>query len=495
MDTQRNDDMEVPDLRTWRFGRRRRSPVENELDLSSITLARLPLWVTWLVGASCVFVPMLFATAMFLTWDGLGRDSSEFWLFCVAPPLAVTAIMCVWIARRGDLSGVVRAAVLVPIVHVVFTALCWFLWDSYSDRIEGALDRLPLVNALPAPKIALGLGALVIVGALVPRGRRHRGKVPVWLRASVSFALAHVLLLGLWLPIAAVGWQDLFTTHIMPRGVLELIPPRAVEFAQIALIPPTVGALVFAVVSTAWPESLRTLADKGGLLLALGLFIALGCRLLAEYTGFVAYANMVHVLLADAIFCLLCVVALGLAHARVLFFAARDAGKAAPWVQRGVIEAERDATGTSPDAVGVLRHLGWLHGLRGRVRRFWLRTANGRLDVPADTRLIAPMPLASTFSQVDGARLGDDFDRRDSPLLHTGDEVVVSGYVEPAGDGVYRRHALPVPGPHGLVITCARAPKETVWRDIQLIMWRPCVLYLLVVSAAALPGMVVLALL
>ena len=57
---------------------------------------------------------------------------------------------------------------------------------------------------------------------------------------------------------------------------------------------------------------------------------------------------------------------------------------------------------------------------------------------------------------------------------------------------MFRRHALPVPGQHGLVVTRARRPEETIWRDIQLIMWRPCVLYLMVVAAAAIPGIAVL---
>ena len=491
--------MEVPDLRTWRFGRRRtadREPAPSQqLQMPPYWATGLALWVRTLVGISCLLVPGLFATAMFLTWDGLGRESSDFFVFCVAPPGAVAAFMCLWLSRPNAISGWVRAAVLTPLLQLALIALAWLLWDRYAGRIEDALDRLPLVSALPAPQVALALGAVVLLGALLPRARRHRGKVPTWLRAAVSFALAHVLLLGLWLPVAALCWNELFITHIMRAGSIQSVAPRAVEFAELALLPPTIAAFLFALVSTRWPAWSRKLARRSTLFLAIGLVVALLCRLMSDYTGFLAYANLVHVLLADAVFCLLCVVALGLSHARVLYAATGDTSRPAPWVQRGVIEGERDPSGQVSPIVGALRYHGWLHGMRGRVRRFWLRTDQGLLEVPASARLVAPMPVVSVFAGVGLADVDGVPGGRDCPLLHVGDEVVVSGYVEPTGDGVYRRHALPVPGPDGLLVTRARKPGESVWRDVQLIMWRPCALYLLVVCTAALPGILALALL
>ena len=481
-------EMEVPDLRTWPFkGRRRRAP-GSSASTAARTASSLDSGVTWLILVSCALVPVLFIAAMFLTWDGMAEARPERWWFCM-PPLAVSLLMGGVLARTTPVSGWVRAAVLVPILHVMFMAMAWLLWRGYAGEIDYVAERLPLLERVPAPQVALALGGLLVLLAGLPMGRlslsrRTRGRVPTWLRAVVAFALAQVLLLGLWLPVAAMCWQQLFETRFTASGLVGIEVAQAGSFIHIALIPPAVGAALFALASIVWPHRLARMAGDARWALAVGLAVALICRLAADFEGFVAYANLVHVLLAEAVFCLLAVMALGLAHARIHYAARHDARSAAPWVQRGTVVSDTDRA----DVVATLHHIGWLHGLRGHAHRFWLRTDHCVLEVPAGTRVVAPVPLAS----IDLDRMVQD---ERCPLVRAGDELVVSGYVEPQGDGVFRRHAAPVPGPDGLLVSRARGPGESVWRDVQLLMWRPCVLYLLCVSVAALPAVAALLLL
>jgi hypothetical protein len=94
--------------------------------------------------------------------------------------------------------------------------------------------------------------------------------------------------------------------------------------------------------------------------------------------------------------------------------------------------------------------------------------------------VVAPLPAWTVSARAGASR----------PLLEGGTPVRVSGYVMAPGDGPFRTGGAPVAGPRGLVITVERRAHETIGRDIVLAVFRPCLLFLLLAAAAALPGLV-----
>ena len=435
-------------------------------------------WAAGLLVVAGVLTPLLVGAALYLCWRGLaetGRAPDQWWFYQV-PALAVAVSMVLSLLPKGSTSRWIRLATLLPFLHLGLFPLVGWLWHLYLARLGGPPSRLPLIEQLPAPAIALALGLLVLVCSLVVATRRPHTGTPRWLHSITVFALLHLLLLGLWLPMASAGWGQLLEHQWIGRNLL--VPASNVAtFTWVALAPPTAVALLLTLVLALWP---KRFARRAAELTAVGVMlftIALLLRSGATFEAFIGYANFVHVLLSQALFCLFCIASLALSHWRSVRVVRNDADRPAPWVQRGVVES----TGISP--VGWVEYLGWLGGLRMQLRAFALRTESGELEVPAHSALIAPMP-AWTASANAGERVS---------LLSASDEVTVSGFVAPAGDsGPYRQARRPVPGTDGMVVTTARGERETVLRDVMLIVWRPCVFYLLVATAAAIPGVVAL---
>lgn len=50
---------------------------------------------------------------------------------------------------------------------------------------------------------------------------------------------------------------------------------------------------------------------------------------------------------------------------------------------------------------------------------------------------------------------------------------------------------MAIPGNDGVLIWRPRTPEQTLLRDLLLVVWRPCALYLLVTTAIAIPGLIV----
>lgn len=376
---------------------------------------------------------------------------------------AVALLATVWLSRYDDVSLWARAAVGLVCVDIALAAGAWFL----SHRLQPSKDGLlPLWSALPAPAIAFGAGLLLFVLATIHVRVRRLVYAPGWLRGTVVFALAYLLLLGLWLPVVVPEhpheWFDAIDlAHVRPFATS---------------IPPALAALAVAMVTVTRRAWLRKLVPVGGVLVGLLLVGAMTARTDTTRNALLIYANYIHVLFAAAWFALSSLAALAWTHGRVLRANRVDTQRPAPWVQRGVVECEGEA-----EVVGAWHVDGWLAGLRTSLRGFTLRSARGDLLlVPPGSRLVAAVPTSTVGAAHDEPQAA----------LRAGDEVVVSGFVASEGEGPYRTAGLAVPGADGLVVTAPRGRDEPAGRDVVLLLYRPCVLFLVAVALAALPGVV-----
>jgi hypothetical protein len=439
-------------------------------------------WAATVISLIVAAVPVLVGAAMYVVWFALGEAgrAPDYTMFCLLPPAVSLVATWAWLWRTTTVSRWIRAAVFIAIAHAAIIALAWWLWRSYSAELLGGFDRSPFAVATPAPIVALCAGLAAIIGALLPRRRRGRGRVPTWLSWLVVFALLHLLLLGLWLPVSAAGWSSLLPPAKSLRFGLHVPTDGAYHttlYTLITLIPPTVVAAALTVFARLRPRPFAKYAFVG---FAALLLVATLARLSTDYNGYVAYATMVHILIAEAALALLCIVALGVAKWRALRTAHRDTGRQPPWMQHGTVEASSDTA----DDVGWVTYDSWLGGLRPTAAGFHLRTDRGMINVPAGAQLIVPAPSWTTSA---------DAGQRET-VLRVGDEVTVTGYMAAKGEGTYRSGGLPVPGTSGLVVTMPRADHETLWRDVLLVVWRPCVFYALVATVIAIPGVIAIAL-
>ena len=427
---------------------------------------RVDRWVPVVVTVGVAVTVALVAVLADLAWDQaarLERPSLRTEIGAVLGAVAAVALLATtWTWRYRDVSPWARGAVVLVCVHVAVAGGAWFL----SSRLRPSASELPLLSSLPAPTIAFGAGIAVFLAAAVHRRRRRLTSVPGWLRGTVVFSLAFLLLLGIWLPLVVQA----FATD-------QTYGPLLVSLdIHTALVPPAILAVVTAVITVMRRDWLRVLATPCAVILGVFVVSAMSVRHDATPSALGIYANFIHVLFAAAWFALCALAALAWTHVRVLRANRDDTARSAPWVQRGIVETP----GGTHD-VGAWHVDGWLAGMRTSLDGFTLRTSRGdALLVPGGSRLVAPVP-ASTTGAAHGERLS---------VARAGDHVIVSGFVTPAGDGPYRAGAFPVPGSDGLVVTAARRPHESIGRDVVLVLYRPCVLFLIIVALAALPGIV-----
>jgi hypothetical protein len=402
-------------------------------------------WVPVIVFVAAVVTVALVAQLANVAWRQaalLGRPAAGTEIGAVLGAVGAVALLAgVWMARYHDVSPWARAAVALVGVHIAIAAGAWWL----SSRLLTPEHDVPLLRVLPAPAIALGGGVLLFVVAAVHRRARRLTAAPGWLRGAVVFALSYLLALGIWVPIVVPEssrefWSDGVITDF--RFAVTLVPPAAV-------------ALATALVTIVRPSLLRTVGFPAVAVAALFLIGAMGRRDDATMSALAAYANYVPVLFAAAWFAMSALAALAWTHARVLRAHRADAARPAPWVQSGVVESPPEENQVGTWHVDVLR-------------------------VPDGARLVAPVPSAMV-----GADAGEHL-----PALRAGEQVTVSGFVAAGGDGPYRSAALPVPGSDGLVVSARRRADDSIGRDVILVLYRPCVLFLIFVALAALPGIV-----
>jgi len=239
----------------------------------------------------------------------------------------------------------------------------------------------------------------------------------------------------------------------------------------VAVLPP---ALVAVIVSLVRPVTLTR--NLVGLSVALVTAVLAGVAVRGDATPGTQqiYAEFLPLVMAAAMVCLGLLVTLAICQWRQLAFHRRDARAPAPWVQRGtVVSCEQQSW------VGLISFEGWLAGFQSHLRAFRVRTETGQLvDVPQGSLLSMPLTAASVTASPRSA----------VAQLSVGDPVAVAGYEDAGGDGIYRSSPVPVPSSEG-VIVYARGEYK-VLEGLALLLWRPCLLYLVATTAIAIPGLV-----
>jgi hypothetical protein len=112
------------------------------------------------------------------------------------------------------------------------------------------------------------------------------------------------------------------------------------------------------------------------------------------------------------------------------------------------------------------------------LREHELETATGAAIVQ-HARLACAMPLLSTVLRTGEAVV----------VVRTGDQVHVAGLERPPADHPFRGTNALVPGPDGVEVSPASESIDR-WTHAMLVAWRPCVAYLLIVVAVAVPVLI-----
>lgn len=409
------------------------------------------------VGASgCTVAAALLgargALAYLAGWDA---PDNTWWLRDGLAAVLAMLLAAAW-APRSTLPRTVRVAVLLPMIHLVaFAGGLWF-WKSISASSPAAIRQAPLLEMLPLPTvIAVAAAATLVAGrAIAWRSRRET------LHACVTLSLLHLLLLGLWLPLIVKlssrphFWDpNALASPVLITGIL---------------LPPFAGAVAFTAFAVRRPQAIARSRSSLAATAIVAVVIAGATRAGLDLSGALAYANFVHVLAALAI------VACGALSALALSLAVRARH------DRAALEAS-SLSGTivgRQEPVAFLRIDDWLRGPRIASQSFEVATASGTLAIPASATIVCEPPpstigLASTFSTI---------------VLRRGDRVRVAGFVAPPKDDPFRSAAGLIPGTSGIFVGAADAPSPRL-SGVALAMWRPCVAYLLISLAVALPAL------
>ncbi|HEU0032088.1 MAG TPA: hypothetical protein VFQ53_15750 [Kofleriaceae bacterium] len=420
-------------------------------------------WVRWTVLVGCVITVAIALGGAHAIWM-LDRESitvDRFW-FTNALGIGLAVALVAVATPRGPASRFVRLAVALPIAHAIVLVIAWRAWVHYTPQLPEVHDAAPFARALPIPLVVGALAASYLVIARVV-GRRRRGE---WIHALAILALVHLLLAGLWLPIAArIWWQEWMWT----RAQLVLVDPPLLAFV---LLPPLMLAIAFTVLVIQRPEVVRRAIP---LLATLAIVLAIGSlftRLGAPEGPALVYGNFTHVVLATGLVAALSVLALGVVIATRMRRARRALARSTT-NRSGVILRDPD---DETDAIAcVVTH--WLRGPRVLMRSFVVETTEGPLHVPS-AELVLPVPCATTVLGAGEAVV----------VLRHGDRVTVGGFVEPPSGHPFRETATPLPGSDGLLVTTETLDRYG-FANLAHAIWRPCIAYLIIVTAVALPAL------
>ncbi len=436
-------------------------------DLSRPRAGDVPIWVRWLIlGATVMTIVIALAVPkLFLEAEALLAPA---WVKIGLGGLVVIAILGVALAS-SPVSILARIGVVLPLTHLALMVAVGVAWVALGSRLEIAHSLVPLVDAVPIVAIQLGVGAAIIGSAWVIARRRRREVVQV----AVTIALVQLLVLGAWLPLASATAVDAFGfTHdwIKPAALFGSFH-QPVQLAAFALVPPLVIAIAYGAISTRRARWLPTLRSPLAIALATLLLIGAAVRTSASATSLAIYLNFVPWLLAVAF---VAVMMIALLCTSFLLAAARH---------RRAIERDRrqfigTIAGSATDIVACVAVRSWLRGPELVVDGIEVETAEGALPVPPGAILAAPLPLASTALKV-GEGLA---------ILHGGTAVGLGGFALPADGSPFRRSLAPT-ATGEVIVGPAQQRDDGALAQVALAAWRPCVAYLLIFLAAALPAL------
>jgi hypothetical protein len=366
-----------------------------------------------------------------------------------------TVIVIAWLPE-WRLPRALRVAVMLPIVHAGAALAGVTMWLSLQLRVSTVADDLPVLHVLPITAVVTCAIVLTVGAGRVIAGQRRAERM----QASTIFALVQLLLVGAWMPIA-IAFASRNHGGLVSDSSLEWVAsPRLIA---LVVLPPMLGAFSFTALAIRRFELLhahRAACATGAVVLVITATVArIQPTPLARY----AYVNFTHVLL-------------------VLLLVAAGTIAALAWSLRRSTRASRDAVPgvivEADEPVARVQIAGWLRGPRAIADAFRVLTRDGKLAVPPGAEIRAGLPAISMRLHA-----GQAID-----VLRPGDAVRVSGFVAPPADDPFRRSAVPIPGEAGIVVT--RNPADAgSFGAIALAVWRPCVAYVLVVVAIALPAL------
>jgi hypothetical protein len=402
--------------------------------------------VRWLIASAWL---LTFAIAIVggrvmwkYTWGYHGQSGYRSVLAIV---VALGLALALMMPMRG--SRWIRAAVALPFVQAIALLCAWGLWNTIDP------SALPLaLTARPAFVVV----SFVLAYAIVARVVARRGER---LHAGVMLALANLLAVGLWIPIASRFWCE---GH-PGRTFLDYV---AVDdhLAALALVlfgPPFAAACTF----TAFHFLRRrvpSVHSAVAVVFVAALASSKGRLPIHDY----AVGQLVHVVLAIA---LVAVGAIGALAAATAYDAARGRRRLA----RGLVGTVR----CSEPFAAALTIGSWLRGPQQVLVPFAIDTEHGELPVPGGARWLGPVPEATT-------RLG----RGDAAVvLRDGDGVLVSGFVEAAQRDPFRTARVWLPTGEVRIGRIADAMSPT---QIGYALWRPCVAFLAIAIGVGVPALV-----
>jgi hypothetical protein len=434
----------------------------SELSLMRQPAGKLAPWVVLVITVACAVTFIGVTLGAALLWDQLPS-----WADLGAFRHGLTFFISFWLLATAlpqwQLARSLRVAVLLPVAHACVIACAWPVWRMVSPLALDQDSMTPFATAFPLGLAAAG-GTLVLAAAAWLLARRRSGD---WVHGFAMLALAELLLLGLWIPIACTSWPG--GSADMWSRVEPLITNPGARLA-FTLVPPSVLALAFTALALRRPAALQ--ASRGGLDVGLVMLfiVAIFVRATASGRVLLLYSNFLPLLLAAALVAMVSLVALGgvtwwRTAATHRAFTSRE--------RRGATVVE---DGDEP-VIG-LEITSWLRGPRVVQRPFAVRTSIGTLPVRG-AHLVAAIPPATTQ-----LRTGESIE-----VLGPGQDVQIAGHGDAGGDP-FRTSAVPLAD--AMYVAPASFANDG-FASAALVMWRPCVAYLLIVSAIALPALAALA--
>jgi hypothetical protein len=434
----------------------------SELSLTRQAPGKLAGWVRLAISIACAVSFLAATIGTDYLWSTLPG-----WVDIRLFRHALTFFISFWLLASflppSSLSRSLRVAVLLPVAHAIMIVCAWPVWVKVSAHaLEPSwvfeVARAPLATITIITALAFAAGAAVIA-------RRRSGE---WVHVFAMLALCELLLLGLWLPIACCVWSESELPRFSDAVSSPSILASTAGLVELVVVPPTLVASAFTLVHARWPARLASWRVHVKTWLIVLFAVAVLFRMTASDTQMVLYSNMLPLVLVSLLVAVVAVVILG----------------AVTWWRSGstyrtfMRSEQRGATieedGDEP-VIG-LEITSWLRGPRVVQRPFSVATSFGVMPVRG-AHLVAPLPAATTQLRI-GERLG---------VLRSRDDIRIAGLAT-SGPGDPFRTAQHV---DAMYVAPAALPRGG-FTSAALVMWRPCVAYLLIVSAVALPALAAL---
>lgn len=433
----------------------------SELSLTRKPPGMLATWVTIVIAIACVVTFVAVALGAALVWEQLPPWIDLGW-FRHGLTFFISFWLLATLLPQWRLARSLRVAVLLPVAHAIAIGCAWPVWTMVAPHVRDADAATPVATGIPIFITAIST-LLLFAAVAAALARRRSGE---WVHGLAMLSLAELLLLGLWLPIACAAWpggsSELWSSSEPLIG--DMVPRIA-----LVLAPPTLVALAFTAVALRAPAALR--AGRIGIDVALAVILILAITVRATASGRVLllYSNFLPMLLAATLVAIGALVVLGSVTWWRTWSTARQFARLERRGATVVDDSDEPALG--------LEITSWLRGPRVVQRPFAVHTSSGALPIHG-AHLVAAIPPATTQ-----LRVGEQI-----AVLYPGDDVQIAGQGDAAGDP-FRTSAAPLAD---AMFVAPASLERGGFASAALVMWRPCVAYLLIVCAIALPALAAL---